>query len=188
MNRIFKLALLAACVLGSFGAYRFVAAQESHASLARSRANFPNFGGQSMAEPESLGTNHVLDKTYIANGFGGITVAASANVQIGPTITVVCPGTSGTCTIQADMWVQNGDGPDMAPNENAICLEVDGATSYGCNYTSGETPTDGGFVQSSSSQSISGITTGNHTVQTFLSSYNGAYVDYYNSTYRVYKP
>jgi hypothetical protein len=188
MNRIFKIALLAACVVGSFGAYRFVAAQESQAGPERSRVNFPNFSGQSMAEPHSVGTNHVLDRTYIANGNYGMFVAASTNVQIGPQITVECPGTSGTCTIQADMWIQNGNGSDKKANENAICLEVDGVTSSGCPYTSGETPIDGGFVQSSSSQSISGITTGNHTVQTYFSTVDGAQVNYYNSTYRVYKP
>lgn len=73
-------------------------------------------------------------------------------------------------------------------NENDRCLEVDGVGSSGCLYTSGETPIDAGFVQSSSSQSIRGLAPGTHTVQTFISSYYGAQPGYYNSTYRVYKP
>jgi hypothetical protein len=188
LRRLLKVTLLLALAVGLFGAYRYVAAQESQLGLDRVRINLPTFDPQTSVEPDSVDMNHVLERTYIANGNMGTFIAASTNVQIGPQVTVVCPGATGTCTIQADMWVQNGGGIDKKENQNDICLEVDGALSSGCPYTTGETPIDGGFVQSSSSQSISGIATGDHTVQTYFSTYYGAQVNYYNSTYRVYKP
>jgi hypothetical protein len=101
-------------------------------------------------------------------------------------LTVSCPGTSETCTIQADMWVENGDAT-TAGNSNAICLYVDGKPAVTCG-DSGETFSDRSFTQNSSSQSVSGLTHGNHTIQTYFFSVNGAYLGYYASNYRVYKP
>ena len=47
---------------------------------------------------------HVLQATYIDVTSGvGTTIPAGTLTPIGNSISVSCPGTSGTCTIQADM-------------------------------------------------------------------------------------
>jgi hypothetical protein len=167
MNKLSKVTLLLAFAVGSFGVYS--GAQEA---------------------PETLATNHVLKGTYINNGdFGGV-VSSETWTPIDTQLTVPCPGSSGTCTIQADMLIQNGgEGAFSSPDYFEICFRVDGNPSSGfCSGEAGVTPTDGTFLESSSSQAATGLAPGNHTVQTYFNSVFGAHVFYYSSTYRVYKP
>jgi len=188
MSKLLKVTLLLALAVGMFGAYRHIAAQETEASKAKSPILPPTFDVQVSQDPNALATKHVLQGTYNNNGvFGPGTVSGSTSTPIDAQLTVLCPGTSGTCTIQADMWVENG-GQTSTLDGVGIRLYVDGKAAPDALYSVGETPSDGSYVQSSSSQAVTGLAHGNHTVQTYFYSDNGANVAYYNSTYRVYKP
>jgi hypothetical protein len=188
MSKLLKVTLLLAVAIGFCGAYRYGAAQDTGSSEGRAHFSPPTFDVQVSLDPNVLATSHVLEKTYNNNGlYGPISVPALSYTPIDTPLTVVCPGTSGTCTIQADMWIENG-GQTSTGNQNSICLYVDGHPSPFCSYDAGETPSDGGFVQTSTSQSVSGLAHGNHTVQMYFSTDDGVAVLYFNSTYRVYKP
>jgi len=132
-------------------------------------------------------TNHVLKGTYINNGNYNGNVPAATYTPIDTKLTVSCPG-SGTCTIEADMWVDNYNSSQIPGNSNTICLYVDGVQTSGCAYETSETPPDGSHVHASTSQPLSGLAPGNHTVQTYFYSDDGAFVEYYTVNYRVYKP
>jgi len=191
MSKLLKVTLLLAFAVGLFGAYRYGAAREAGPSQVRASIHFPTFDVQVSPEA-TLATKHVLEGTYnnsgLFEGTGGEFVAANTFTAIDTSLTVVCPGTSGTCTIQADMWIVNG-AVSSSDNQNSICLYVDGnpANNF-CGAYADETPSDNSFVQSSTSQAVTGLAHGNHTVQTYFWSQRGAYVVYYNSNYRVYKP
>jgi hypothetical protein len=178
--------LLVVCAVVSVGTHGYISAQKSQMDASRSRANAAPTNAQTSANPD-VNRDQSRARTDFNNGNSSVFVAASTDIALDQLTTAVCPGTSGTCNIQADMWVPNGRGVDKKANENDICLEVDGVASSGCLYTSGERPIDVGFVLSSSSQSITGLAPGTHTVQTFISRHYGAQLGYSNSTYRVYK-
>src|SRR5271166_2257359 len=82
MNKILKVTSLLALAVASFSIYS--GAQQSQA----------------------VSTNHVLKGTYITNAQGNINIAATTLTGIGPVLTVSCPGTTGTCTVQADLWIK----------------------------------------------------------------------------------
>lgn len=88
------------------------------------------------------------------------------------------------------MWVETGGSNSFgSPNNFAICAEVDGTDLQGGNcFYSANTPNDFSFVTGTRSDSGSGFLHGNHTVQTFLFTNNGALVQQFNITYHVYKP
>lgn len=163
MRKLLTVTLLLVFAVGLFGAYRYGAAQDA------------------------LATKHVLQGTY--NNNGGYSGSFPVNVfaPVDTQLTVACPGNSGTCTIQADMWVENG-GETFSVNYNVICLYVDGTPSPFCGAGTGETPSDGSYVQNSTSQAVTGLAHGNHTVQTWFLTIYGAQLGYYNANYRVYKP
>lgn len=185
MSKLLKGILLLTFSVGLIGAYRYGAAQETGTTLARTSIHFPTFAVE--ISTEALATKHALEGTYISAGNFDATITPSNATAVSPPLTVSCPGTTGTCTIQADMWIQNG-AQTSNHNTNLVCLYIDGAPSAFCDFEAGESPNDGTLVQTSSSQEISGLAHGNHTVQTYFWTENGAYVGYYNSNYRVYKP
>src|SRR5215471_4831247 len=57
--------------------------------------------------PSVLAVNHALQRNYFSSGshFGAFLPAFTYSAVDGAQ-TVVCPGTSGTCTIQADHWIE----------------------------------------------------------------------------------
>jgi hypothetical protein len=130
-------------------------------------------------------TKHVLQGTYINNGNYNADVPAATFTPIDTQLIVTCPGTTGTCTIEADMWVQNSNGTEATPN--SICLYVDGVASGGCPFAGGATD-PGYFETMTSSWPVSGLAPGEHTVQTFVYSTHGEFVGDHTSNYRVYKP
>ena len=99
--------------------------------------------------------------------------------------TVSCPGTSGTCLIQADQWVQW----DVPSNDDiGICLLVDGADINGCPINSSVATLTGSFTVNSISQGKT-VPFGNHTVQTFVyDNAGGTLLGFYNTNYYVFKP
>lgn len=171
-----------ALALALSGAFSQAAAQESPNGGAASRA--PSFHVNIPAAPS---TKEVLQGTYINSGVAGISVPANTFTPIDNLLTVVCPGTTGTCSIQADMWVQNGFAFSSG-NSNRVCLYVDGNPAPFCNYLADETLADGGFENSTSSDIVRGLSLGNHTVQTIFYSGNGANVSHHHSNFKVFKP
>jgi len=141
-----------------------------------------------LAAFAAAATNHVLKGTYIDSNVTLTVIPADTLTPIGNAITVSCPGTTGTCTIQADMLAQNGGG-STAGNQFEVCLYVDGkeVDPYCFGYA-GVTPSDGTYLLGSSSQTLSGVAAGNHTVQAYFWSANGCNVVYRHFTYNVYKP
>jgi hypothetical protein len=191
MSKLSRVTLLLALAIGFFGAYRYGAAQEARSSKGRARITPATFDVQVSQDPNVLATNHVLERTYNNNGVYDAEVPASTFTPIDNQLTVQCPGKSGsgTCTIQADMWVENGDGGgNSSDSANNVCLYVDGNPAGLCSYTAGQTSSGEIYVQTSTSQSVTGLAPGNHTVQTYFAAVSGAYVYYYNANYQVYKP
>lgn len=173
MNKIFKVGFLAVLAIALFGRYS-VEGQEKDAVIDASTA-----------------TNHVVKGIYINSGLdtnnGGF-VSPAEYFPVDNQLTVTCPSsTSGTCSIQADMVVQNGN-ETFTSNTYSMCLVVDGKFAPNCASTVGSTPSDGSYVQGSTSEIVSGLAVGTHTVQTKFFSADGAFMGYYNITYRVYKP
>jgi hypothetical protein len=128
---------------------------------------------------------HVLKNMYnnTCGASCSLSTLASGFTAVDSATTVSCPGTTGTCLIQADQWVQ------LAPasgDELAICLYVDGSDINGCYLNSSASTFD--YVVDSMSQGIT-VSHGNHTVQTFVyDSSGGSLMSYYNVNYNVYKP
>ncbi len=140
--------MLLAFAVGLFGVYRYGAAQESGSRRGLVPIPLPTLDVQIPQDPEALATKHVLEGTYINQGFYGAVVAAEATSPIDPQLTMACPGTSGTCTIEADMWVQSN--ASSSDNAISVCLYVHGkAPATGCVLT-GETPADGAWAVNSS--------------------------------------
>ena len=148
----------------------------------------------SNAPDQPAAVKHVLKSTYIntcipSNTCFSFTLASGAYTAVDAPTTVVCPGTSGTCLIQADQWLEVG-GTTTAGNNTALCLLVDGvivsAGGFACYYNE-ETPTDGSFIMGSFSQGTN-VSAGSHTVQTTIWTDFGATGAAYTNTYRVYKP
>jgi len=146
--------------------------------------------GQSMDAPEAVAPSavvkHVLKNMYNSNCVSascpGGDMFAAFNPIDSP-ITVSCPGTSGTCLIQADQWIQ----VDFVPGDAiAICLYVDGVSVNDC-YSDGGASSNP-FTMCSVSQGKV-VSHGSHTVQTQVYDFNGGsdYV-YYNFNYSVFKP
>jgi hypothetical protein len=146
--------------------------------------------GQDAASVPAIATNHTLKGTYINSGLdtntGGV-VSPAEYFPIDSQLTVACPGTSGTCSIEADMWVQNGN-ETFTSNTYGMCFFVDGTPAPNCASTVGSTPSDGTYVQGSTSEIVSGVAHGSRTVQTKSFSGDGAHVGYYTIIYRVYRP
>jgi hypothetical protein len=143
--------------------------------------------------PAVAATNQVLQRNYLVHGTQSGSFSPAGTFQpVDRSLFVECPGSSGTCTIAAHMWVQTGLSSTF-PNNYAVCLFVDGVNvqstdgSNGCHYTE-DTPSTGSFVEGSELNQKSGISPGLHKVQTFIFSNNGTPVYNFNILYQVYKP
>ena len=141
-----------------------------------------------FAAVSAMAASQVLHGTYISKAETVVAIPASTMTALGSPVTVNCPGTTGTCTIDADMWVQNG-GASTTGNQFEICLFVDGViANTQCEGYAGVTPSDGTYLLGSTSQSLSGLALGTHTAQTYFWSRNGCTAFYGKFNYRVYKP
>lgn len=142
-------------------------------------------------ETPAFATNEVLYRTYIFHG-SGPSIPAGTWTAVDSPHTIQCPGTTGSCTITADISVQEGGG-SVASNTGAVALEVDGSLvcnsdpSNGCHYAL-RIPPDGRFGEANELNSLSGVAAGAHTVQTFVYADDGASGGFYNIRYAVYRP
>ena len=181
MNNFAKLTLLAALAAGLLSTS--VSAQDANSSRqGRPPINPPVF---KVNRVPPAAVKHVGNGAYINSGVYGTTILAATFTPINAAITVTCPGSTGTCLLQADQWIQTGLGTTTF-NEFAICLYVDGVNTGNCWYN-GSTPSDTSFVIGTTSSGKT-ITHGNHVVQSIVYSNNGAFMSYYNFTYKIFKP
>ena len=190
MNRIsaLKAPLFLVLAIGFFSAYRYGKAQEQSSELGNGQAfeSAPTFP---VEIPAITSTKHVLEGTYINSAslpaIGSI--PPETFIPIDTRLTVACPGTTGTCSIQADMLVQNG-GTTATGNVNRICLYVDGKPGPNCDEFAGETSADGRFTNATNSDIVSDLKPGNHTVQMYFWSSQGTTAAHYEVNYHVYEP
>jgi hypothetical protein len=180
-KRITELGLVAMLV-ALIGVGRYVSAQDDTPGKAPSARSVSASAGLVAAG------NHSLQRTYISSGTdsgaffpGGYVFTAVDSPQ-----SAFCPGTSGTCTIQADHWVEVQG--STASNEIEVCLAVDGVFDNNCGFLEDKIPPDGSWLQVTSSHAMSGVHLGTHTVQTFAANTFGMNVAYFNINYRVYRP
>jgi hypothetical protein len=164
MNGFVKASLLVALIGGLLGVYTFVSAQAPPSSIRES-----------------------VEGTYFDEGYyqGGFAVGGGMTVQIGTPLAVTCPGKS-ACTILADLFVQTGAGT-TPKNLYSACMYVDGVRALNCQDV-GTTPEDGTYLVGEVSNMQVGVAPGNHVVQTYFWTQNGASVYNHTSIYRVYKP
>ena len=145
-------------------------------------ARAPEADSDKVAPPAVV--KHVLKNLYNNTGdyFGGTTTVVGYNA-IDSKTTVSCPGTSGTCLIQADQWVQLS----VAINDRiGICLLMDGTDINGCPINSSVATSD--YTVNTMSQGKT-VPFGNHTVQTFVyDDVGGTLLAFYNCNYYVFKP
>ena len=186
MNKLFKIALVVLSAVALFVAYRYVSAQEEQSR--RDGSGAAPAPTVRVEIPNVLATKHILQGAYINSGaLPGTAIPANTYTPVDSQLTVSCPGTAGTCTIEADMLVQNGQ--NTAPdNNNRVCLYVDGTPGPNCLFLAGQTPTDNFAINAVQADTVTGVLHGNHTVQMYFWTRDGASVAHYQATYRVYKP
>jgi len=187
MKRFMKIGLLMALAFVLLGAYRYVSAQEEHSQAGKMPGPPPPVFTGPPPGTDAPATKHVLVATYYTAGsLGGTSLVPDTLTPVDTPQTISCPGTSGTCLIIADHWLELSSG--SGGGEVAGCLYVDGVADSFCEYNEGELPVDGSYNQFSSSHATSGVSHGSHTVQTYVICYNGCNAAYYHINYRIYKP
>jgi hypothetical protein len=153
------------------------------------RANSPTIGATNdPAVPASVTSKRKLKRNFISQDSGSATVGVGFQPVDAPT-TINCPSTpyTSTCTIEAEQHVQVKG--STTGNSWAICTQVDGAFMGEplCPFL-GVVPSDGTFTFGSFAQTKTGVSVGDHTVQTFLYTANGGARHIYEIAYRLYVP
>ena len=146
MNRLSKLTLFAVLTVGLLSIS--AAAQDETSSRMGRPPVAPPVMRSTQVAPAAV--KHIGAGTYINTGLFATTIPAATFTPVDAKITVTCPGTTGTCLLQADQFIQTGLGSTTL-NEFALCFYVDGVAVNGC-YYNGSTPSDGSFVMGSASQ------------------------------------
>ena len=140
------------------------------------------------AVPATVTSKRKLKGNYISQDNSLASVGAGFQ-PIDALTTINCPSTTGTstCTIEADQHLQVSG--STTANRWAICTQVDGAFMAEplCPFL-GDVPSNGSFTSGSFAQSKTGVSVGNHTVQSFLFTDNGGNRNIYEIVYRVYVP
>jgi hypothetical protein len=137
------------------------------------------------ALPQTLIFNRKLTSTtvVVGNDFKDI---GSGKVAIDSPLAFTCP--SGGCTVTAEVHVQLGLNT-ISSNVAGLCSDLDGfdMPPQGCPSVV-TIPTDDSFVAPAFDFAQSGVTAGNHTLQTFVFTDDGARRSRYVITYRLYTP
>jgi hypothetical protein len=133
--------------------------------------------------------NHRLVETYIDHGYnaaGEAIPGGSIRTAVGPTVTVVCPDTAVSCTIQANHFIQVGHGKATG-NLYTVGFYLDGVAN-GDEQILGSTPSDGTYLMGATSEFQTKVAVGTHTVQTYVYSLDPTYVFNYTTNFQVYVP
>jgi hypothetical protein len=144
----------------------------------------PSFADTDLAIPAAAAKGHVLEKTYVHTGNFGGSAPAGVFTPIDAKTTISCP--KGPCTIFAHMLVENGVGSG-AFNYSTLLLYVDGVPADDT-WICGVTPSDGSYINVTQDTQLNNLAMGNHTVQMFYQSLNGAAVGHYAVSYALYEP
>jgi hypothetical protein len=126
---------VAIMVVALLGIGRYASAQNPDAGKAHSASEATI---QLKAQPDLTAAplsavNHVLQRNYISSGtLGGAWLPPDTYSAVDSLQTITCPGTSGTCTIQADHWVELSG--TSANNTVWVCLAVDGVFDPNCGF------------------------------------------------------
>jgi hypothetical protein len=129
----------------------------------------------------------ILQGTYIDAGYygsHGLQVPRDRYTAIGNPLVVTCPRSATSCVIEADLFIQSGLS-FLTGNQYNLCLFVDGNRAPNCQIV-GSTPADASYAVGTTSQQVTGVTPGDHTVQAFFLTYKGTKVFNFTSNYRVY--
>jgi hypothetical protein len=179
-----KKSVLAGCSLLTILVIVAASLALSAASPDRLLRNSPVRATSQPQAPTLIFNRKLVSSTQSYSALGVGTVSAGF-VAMDSLVTFKCPSPS--CTASAEQSVQIGG--SVSGNRFAICTYVDGAemTQPYCPYL-GYVSSDGSFVSGSFTQSASGITPGNHTLQTFLYTDDGGDLGIFNITYRLYTP
>jgi len=130
-------------------------------------------------------SNKVLKKTYRVEDSGTQAVGGGF-VAVHAPVTINCPGTAGVCFVEAHQNMQViGDG---GSGRWAICTAIDGnfMSQPLCPYL--DIVPNGFYHARNFVQTQTGISFGNHTIQTFIYTDGPATRSIFELTYRVYKP
>jgi hypothetical protein len=189
-SKMVRFLVIAGAVLGASDHLR---AQSEHSHAGRTLVTPPVLAVPPSEAAVPMGVNHVLVGNYYSAGiFSGGTIQWSVVTPVDKAQAVECPGTSGTCTIIADHWIQvrNHNGESGSGNDTNGCLFVDGKADSNCGYSDAVLPPDGSYTQITSSHHKSSLKVGKHTVQTFIicTTLNGCDAAYFHVNYRVFKP
>jgi hypothetical protein len=132
--------------------------------------------------------------TYIDHGYygAGLSIPANQNVKVGNPVSVFCSG-SGTCTIQADQFIQVGGGcfeGACGLGQFLIGFYLDGVPDIDAQIVGLAPPYQSNYYQvEATSELQNNVSPGWHTVQIYVSATaNGTLVYNYNTNFRVYKP
>lgn len=183
MSSRLKLGALLSTILVIAGALAVLSAAPTRSTENRSLRGSP-ISGLTKTQPQTLIFNRTLRSTTqsYSNNEGSV---AAGFVDIDSPITFKCP--TGGCTVSAEQNVQVSG--SISDNRWAICTTVDGTymSQPECPYL-GYVPSDGSFAAGSFVQNMSGVTPGNHTLQTQLYTDDGGTLSIYNIVYRLYTP
>jgi hypothetical protein len=155
----------------------------SASSPATLRGASPVHGVSTPQAPILIFNRKLVSTTQsYSNGVGAVGAGFQAMDSL---LNFTCP--AATCTISAEQNAQV-DGLTTG-NEWAICTQVDGnyMAQPNCPFL-GYVSSDGSFVTGGFVQNMNGVAKGNHTIQTFIYTVNGANLGIYNITYRLYTP
>jgi hypothetical protein len=141
-----------------------------------------NCGLASAQRKETLEATYI-DKGYLPTGLN----IGTTRTPVGPVVTVDCPGTSGTCTIQADQFIQVGYG-SASGNMFIVGFYLDGVNVID-EQAVGSIPTNDTYLVGATSESQAGVAVGTHTVQIYIYALDKTgSVFNYNTNFRVYRP
>ena len=152
----------------------------------------PADSSKSLAVPSNKKTspptqifNRKLSSTTMVVGNDYQDIGAG-DVAIDSPLTFTCP--SGGCTVAAEIHVQLGLNT-ISGNTVGLCSNLDGSNMppQGC-PVAGTIPTDDSFVAYSFEFAQNGVTAGQHTLQSFVYTSDGARRSRYLITYRLYTP
>lgn len=184
MKRFLQFAIPLVLAVVVVGTYNLVSAQGQKPRPGRVEAVPPVFA--SSALPPAVAIRHYPQGVYLSTGNGfGTFINAATFTPVDAAVTLSCPGTSGTCTVLANQFVEtNGS---TTNNNAALCFYVDGVNVPNACFFTNEIPSDGTFDQSATI-SWGTVSVGTHTAQTVLYCSGGCNLYEYNLQYTVYKP
>jgi hypothetical protein len=177
MKKLVTIAVAVAISVAVFGTFHHVRAE------ANGRPGGP-FKAVANNQPAAFLVGRTLAGTYIDQAMSDVTVGSGFQ-PIDSAFKFVCKNVGG-CTISAENTVEVG-GQTVASNRWGICTSLDGTVGAGiCTYQ-GYIPSDGSYVTGSFKNALA-VSTGTHTIQSYLYTDSGAFLAQYNNTYHQYRP